>query len=474
MMRNLQMHHRIGLVLIVILGLSAASLADIIILSDGRQFEGQVVAEKDDVVQFDTVISGIRAKLSFKRSEVTSLEKKPLADDFFDEAESYASQRDEEAKKETLYLEIPIVGRFKEQVFDRAVRLTLAYAKRQEIPHIVFTVDSSGGAVDEAILLYRRLKQYSDAMSYHAIVRNCTGEALVIPFLCDTVYLVPGGKIGGSDQRLQDAPRQWAKKAESVVRKQIAENLEAEAQRRGRKGQIIKAMFDPTEEIAAWEASDGEIVMGRTPPEDLPPDQLIFKNGPDRVLVLSFEQAKRLGIPVIEGGKEELDEMLGLGNWREESDRGRSDMNKAIAYHRKRATQKQAKYEDDLVRNVRMRETTKQAIEYNLKQAATWNPTDASYRTISRYLDVGWDPAATFDMQVWTPESRRRWRSRTEACGYYLERALEGIEAMINLDREAVRLGLSPTYRDNELVFMQDDVKTKLTILSRHRYRVGE
>ena len=474
MMRSLHIDRWMGLVVIVVLGLSAASRADLITLVDGRQFEGQIVTEKEDVVQLDAVIAGIRATLSFKRSDVKSLETKPLADDFFDEAESYASQHTEQSKKQTLYLEIPIVGRFKEQVFAKAVRLTLAYAKRQEIPHIVFTIDSSGGPLDETILLYKRLKQYSDVLSYHAIVRNCTGEALVIPFLCDTVYLVPGSKIGGSDRRLQDTPKRWANRAESVVRKQIAENLEAEAQRRGRKGQIIKAMFDPEEELAAWEASDGEIVMDRTPPEDLPAERLIFKNGPDRVLVLSFEQAKRLGIPVIEGVKALHDEMLGLANWGEESDRGRTDMNKAIAYQRRRATQKQAKYEDDIVRNVRMRETTQQAIEYNLKQAATWNPTDASYRTLSRFFNAGWDPAATFDMHVWTPESRRRWRSRVEACGYYLERALAGIEAMMGLDREAAELGLSPTYRDNELVFMQDDVKMKLTVLSEHRYRIGE
>ena len=119
---------RMVLVVLMILGFSAVSRADLLTLADGRQFEGQVVGEKDDIVQLDTVIAGIRATLSFKRSDIKSLDKKPLATDFFDEAESYAQERSEESEKQTLYLEIPIVGRFKEQVFSKAVWSTLAYA----------------------------------------------------------------------------------------------------------------------------------------------------------------------------------------------------------------------------------------------------------------------------------------------------------------------------------------------------------
>ena len=39
--------------------------------------------------------------------------------------------------------------------------------------------------------------------------------------------------------------------------------------------------------------------------------------------------------------------------------------------------------------------TSSRAIETNLKQAAKWNPTDASYKTLSTYwnwvLDTDWD-----------------------------------------------------------------------------------
>lgn len=462
---------RIALLVLVV---CAVTRADVLTLNDGRQFQGRKRSETPDIIQFDTVISGIQATLSFKPDEVKSLDTKSLPEGFFEGADPAAAGADQPATEETLFLEIPIVGRLKEQVFVQAVQSTLAYAKREGVRHIVFTVDSNGGPLDEAILLYRKLREYEGDLTYHSIIKNCTGEALVVPFLSESLHLMPGCTIGGANQSLENVPARWAKQAEEVVREQIAENLETAARQRGRKGQIIKAMFDPQIILAAWQDSSGEVVSGSTPPTDLPAERLIFQDGPDSVLVLSFDQARKLGVPEIKGGVNELGSLLGLPGWREQSDRGRSDMNKAIAFNRRKAANAQAKFEDSIARNVRLRQTTVEAIQYNLKQAANYNPTTASYKTLSGYFNAGWDPYATFDTKIWTPESQQRWRDRTEACGFYLERAIKGIQSMISLDKEAATLGLSPTYRSDELLQMLDDASTKLTMLNRNRNRIGE
>ncbi len=449
--------------------------ADVITLNDGRLFEGQTLSDQSDKVQFDTLISGIRAKLSFKRSDVKSLEKKALPAGFFEGAESDPSSATQAPTGEpTLYLEIPIVGRFKEQVFAQAVRSSLFYARGRKVRHIVFTVDSNGGALDEAGILARVLRDFSADLSYHAIIRNCTGEAIIVPFMCETIHLLPGAVVGGLDQKMENLPAKFAKKDEAVVRAQIADDLAEAARKRGRKGDVIRAMVDPTESLAAWLDPNGKVVMDRVAPRDVPADKLIFQDTPETVLVLNYEQATRLGLPTIEGGPDALGKLLDLPNWKEESTYGRDMVSKIAGLHRQKASAAQAKFEDNVSRNIRMRDITKKAIESNLKQAATWNPTDASYKTLSMYVTWGMDPGTQWDSQIWTPDSQARWRSRSEACAHFLGRAANGIKSMMSLDKEAVTLGLSPTFKETDLPLMLEDVNVKLEMLRRGQFRIGE
>jgi hypothetical protein len=374
----------------------------------------------------------------------------------------------------TLYLERPFKGRLKEQVFAQAIRSTLAYAKLHGIKHVVFSVDSTGGAVDEAVIIYRTLRQFEHVITYHAVITNCTGEALVVPFLCQTVHLRPGATVGGSQQKMENLPGKYAAKDEAVVRTQIGENLAEAARQRGRKGDIIRVMIDPTAVLAAWIDKDKQVQTGPSVPAGVPADRVIFADGPDTVLVLSFEQAGRLGIPTINGGAAAIGPLLGLPNWREESSYGRDTMNRAILARKQRAENAQTQFEDAVARNIRMRETTRQAIQTNLKQAAQWNPTDASYETLRTYVDLGFGPFGGWDTQLWTPESRQRWQSRTEACAYFLSKAQSGITAMVRLDKEAGSLGLSPSFKEGELPLMLDDVNVKLNMLARGANRIGE
>src|SRR5262245_329406 len=70
---------------------TTAARSDLLILKDGRQFEGRALSEQNGDVQFDTVIAGIRATISCKQAEIKSLEKKPLAADFFGQPEQPAA-----------------------------------------------------------------------------------------------------------------------------------------------------------------------------------------------------------------------------------------------------------------------------------------------------------------------------------------------------------------------------------------------
>ncbi len=464
------------LILLAAVTMALPVSADVVTLTDGRQFEGRVASEAGDALRFETVIAGIKASLDLKRSDVGSLEKKPLPEGFFESAEpgSEPSDAGAAAKAPVLYIEIPIVGRIKENVFAQGIRSAMARAKLDGISHIVFTVDSTGGAVDEAGTIYRTMKQFSSQLTYHVLIKECLGEAIVFPFLADTVHLLPGARVGGSAQSLQNVPARFAKKDEDVVRQQIADDLQKEARNRGRKGDIIRAIVDPAETLAAWRDADEQIRMERTLPGDVPQDRVIFNDGPDSVLVLSFDQATALGVPSITGGPADLGALIGFNNWKEAGGFGRDSMNKTLAARQANAAGKQGKFENDVSRNIQMRETTGRAIESNLRQAASWNPTDASYKSFSSYYRSDWYSGAAWEVQTWTPESQRRWRDRTDASAYYLGRAADGIRAMIRLEKEAVTLGLSRTVKEDKLQMMLDDVTVKQEMLQRNRNRAGE
>lgn len=462
------------IVLLMASMVAATVHADVVTLSDGRQFEGMVRSDQGDTIRFETVVSGTRVTIEFKRSDVKSVERKPVPEDLFESTAPEHRVGAAAASREatTLYLEIPIVGKFREAVFVQPIRSTLAYAKKKGITHIVFNVDSEGGAVEDAGAMYKTLMEFGGSLHYHAIIRKCLNDAIVIPFLCETIHLLPDAVIGGSSQQMENLPRKYAAKDEQLVRSQIARDLYDAARKRGRDGRIIRAMIDPEEPLAAWIDDKGDIAMGATPPAGVAADRVIFQVVPGAALQLTYAQARRLKVPAITGGADRLGDELGLPGWREESSYGRDAMNRVIAGRKRAAAGAQAKYEDKLTKNIRMRETASRAIESNLKMAAQWNPTDASYNKLSSYW--GWEVGLDFDIQLWTPESRARWRDRTDACLYYLTQAQENIKLMMRLDKEAAPLGLSPTFKPDDLAFMLDDVSMKIQMLARHRNRVGD
>jgi hypothetical protein len=450
--------------------------ADVITMNDGRVLEGRIVNEQREPILFEIQTGGIRATLELKRADIKSIEKKPLPKDKPEgpAVEQRAAVSKPSPESAGLYLEIPIVGRFGEDVFARGIANALSYAKSRGIRNIVFTVDSTGGTMDQAIAIHRVLSQYANDLTYHAIVRKCLGVALIVPFWCSTIHVTPGSVVGGSNEKMEKVPKKFASQEEQVVRAQLARDLMDEAKKRGRKGEFIRAMVDPEYPLAGWRDANGEVEIGPEPPANLPADRLIFKCEPGTVLVLTYDQAVKLGIPSIDGGAEDLGKALGIAEWRAESSYGQESMDRAADYHRQRIENKQAQFEDAVAQNVRLREVTRTEIENDLKEAAKWDPTKGTYKAFTTYWDWNWGLMVPWDQGIWTPESRAKWRNRNEACGYFMERALRGIDTMIRLERQAKELGLVPTFKPGQLENMRNDVVVKLEMLQRSRYRIGE
>lgn len=381
---------------VVALGLLAIAVtadvrADVVKMIDGRVFQGEIVEQDDNVIAIDTQITpSIRTTLRLPRLDVHSFERRPLPDGYFDPPPA-APRVSDPAKftgGETLYLEVPIVGRFGTDIFADGLADILRYARRYRIGHIVFVVDSEGGAFEEVEAVYAELRRNRRVFTYHALVRRCLDAALAVPVWCDTVHLLPGGVIGGAGTRTA-ASRDSAEAAEDeLLRAQIANEVVREADLRGEVGDMVRAMIDPFQSLAAWRDADGEIVFDAVPAAGVPDDAIIFQVGPGRLLSLTFDQAVALGVQPFDGGVADLGALLELDGWAPESDFGRRTMTQTAGRKAKDAAEASVRFAASVEEILRRRAILERNLEENLRRVAEWDPSEGSYDFYSRRY--GW------------------------------------------------------------------------------------
>ncbi len=458
--------------------LAGAAHADVVRLNDGRSFEGEIVHETSDGVTIDTMISRVRAELTFGVSEVANIERKPVPDGFFSppKAEPRVSDRSTFDADDTLYIEVPIHGRLGEDVFADGVGAALRYAERHGVGHVVFTIDSSGGTVDEASRVYQLLKRAQGKVQMHAVVRECHGAAIAIALWCDSLYVQPGASIGGSEELRFDQNPDAAALQKQVMQSQVAMEVANEAKRRGRDKHIVLALLDPRQQYAAWRDAEGNVQEGYKPPPGIDAANIIFAVGPDELLELNFDQCVALGVPVLDGGVQAMGELLGVTDWQAESDYGQTAMRKAQMGKEKQEAQLQQRFEAHAKRNIERRKKTADYIEVNIEQAKQWDPFEGEYATYGSAIRTsgGTLRVSGGTTPYFSQDSKRDWQYRSDTCIAYVEKARNGARSMQTLDAEAVRLGLEPTYTTEALTQLLQEMSVHLDYLRRNRDRKGE
>ncbi|MHC4967759.1 MAG: Clp protease/crotonase-like domain-containing protein [Planctomycetota bacterium] len=469
MPRNLQRVGGIVLGVAVVL-IAPGVRADIVEMTDGRRFEGEILREDAEALTIDTKVSPtIRTTLRLARADVESIERKPVPEDFFDAPPAAPRVSDPEAlsPQDTLYLEIPIQGEFGRDVFADGVDAALRYARRYRIRHVVFAVDSPGGDLDEARATYDLLRRNQRQLTFHALVRQCTGGALGVAVWCDSIHVLPGASIGGAPPASTEASEPDRAGEDRILRAQMANELVRQARLTGPVADIVAAMIDPARTLAGWRDATGDIVIGDAPPPEVPAGREIFRIGPGDLLQLDFEQAVALGVEPIEGNAQKLGGVLGLSGWKPESNYGRRAMAETAGRKQREAQEASARYAAAVEDNIRRREALEQYLEESLKRASEWNPSDASYDYYVRRWGWGWRRGKI----RMTHDSRQRWRQRTDLAMSHLLHAAEAVTALERLDREARELGLEPSFDAAELHWVKTDIQTKYEYFAANRDR---
>jgi hypothetical protein len=437
-----------------------------------------LLSEDGGRVRIDARVGGIRASLGFDSAEVKKVEKKDLPPGFFDPPPAAARVSDATRFRpgQPLYLEVPIIGVFGKDVVADGIRSVLIYAKAHGIPHLVFSIDSAGGDIDEAIEIYRRLQENKKHFKYHSIVRRCQGDALAVAVWSDTLRLVPGGVLGGGIEDVS-APGKKGKPADAedaeemeILWARIAHKVVTETERTGRQAEIVRALLDPGVRFAAWRDKEGAVRTGLEPPAGA---QVIVACAQGKSLEISYEQAVACGMPEFKGEAQDLGAALRLEGWTAESDYGLKVMREAALGKQRRTDQAQASYEAKASKNISRREETDRFIGDAIKEAQKWDPTKGSYETYSQHWNSGWGWSGGSAVE-WTEESQKKWRTRADATLFYLQQAAKGLRSMKKLEAEAVKLKLDPMFKPGELDGMLRDLEVRFAALKANRTKTGE
>lgn len=450
--------------------LAAGSLApaDVVTTTDGRRLEGEIVETDAASVTIDAKMSPtVRATVRIDRAQIESIERAPVPEGFFDPppVAPRAASPAQDGAAHTLYLEVPIIGAFGTDVLAEGVDQAIRYAKRYLIPHIVFVIDSEGGELDDVQAVYDLLRRNRRQVAFHALVRRCLGGALAVPLWCDTIHLAPGAVLGGDEPARRAASEQPVE--DRVVRAQIANDVVRQVGLGGAVAEIVGAMIDPARTLIAWRDDAGAIVVDDAVPADVSADRILFDVGPGELLVLDERQAVELGLETYDGVAAGLGEVLEVDGWRLESDFGRQAMADAAARRRAEAREASAAFSDEVEDNVRRRQMANEYLAEALQRASEWDPSEGSYDYYVRRWGWGWRSGKV----RMTHDSRQRWAQRSDLAMQALLQAAEAVKALEKLDRRAIELGLEPTFRPDQLLWVKQDIQTKYNYLAANRNR---
>lgn len=457
-------------VMAAVLSAPVPGAADVVTLKDGRKYEGKIISEDGERVRIDTLIGRARTGLGFPVADVESIEKAPLPAGFFEPPPAAERVSDPTAFKpgQPLYLEVPVIGDIGKDVHADAVSDVLRYAKRHRIDHIVFNIDSADGDPDEAVALYDVLKAQKGKLRMHVIARRCIGPALVIPVWASSLNILPGATLGilPPETRATDEEMEMS-------RAQLAYKVVSESERKGLGAEILRTMVDPDNTLCVWKDAEGTLAFDAVCPDGVPEESVIVQVGAGETLELTAELAKALGLKEFKGGPQDLGEHLGIEGWAAESDYGVKTVAKVAAEKQKAAKAKQASLDGKISKNLTRRQTTEDYISHCLKEAASWDPTKGSYQTYSSHYNWGWGWSSPSAENQYTIESQKKWKSRTDACMYYIQCAAKGLAQMKTLEADASKLGLEAIYKPGEIDTMIKDLNVKYKLLGANRGKTG-
>ena len=427
----------LGLFIALFLTCVSYARADIVTLKDGTVYEGTVTKENGAQVVIEIVISNIKTTKTFPRYKVKSIEYKPLevaepekdqepqpiksdaSDEIDEDADdveerprtSSARERLEARKNRVLFMEIPVRGTIGMETNATGLRNALTQASRKNVTHVVFTIDSPGGYLYDAIESLKILKEFDETFEYHAMVdEGAISAASIFVAAADQIWVRPGSRVGGA-VAYSNYNSSGAAEVDAKLNSIWAADIASRAQTKGHPPEVFRAMVEPAAEL--WIDADGKAYPSR------PSSGGQQLDNSTSVLTIRADQMVRMGMAQEFAGElDGLGEHLDLtGDWHEVRAIGIRAMEKSFE-------QRESLHE-------RYQEAAKvylRAVE-DFERDHPENHNDYTYyvtRNRGRAIEG---------------PSFQRWRERAEKAIRHCDIMLEALTRMANVNKTATKIG---------------------------------
>jgi len=416
---------------------SAATRADTLVTKEGQTFNGRVVKEDRYKVVFEIHRFGAAVVKEFRKADVKEITKgespapapkpAPSAKGPEESVDPIAKKPDPPpivAYDKPTYYVIPLSGEVGSQITADYLGQCLADAAKRKVNVVILEVDTPGGLIAEVDKLVDCLREQGKSLRIVAYVRRALSAGAVTTLACREIYVHPRAVFGAATAYRMSffgVPMAISEKMQSVWRA----TARGAADVGGHNPLLAEAMIDNRMELCLKAGPEGktQLAPGRG-------SKMLTTKGKLLTMTAKESVTAGLAIGVVEGiGL--LREKLGFTEWVECKGHARP----------------LAEYQETALKELRKR-MSELGVEFNhcMQKAEECNPTKPKipyryYRQTGRY----------------TPESRRRWQSKSRQCATWLMKAEDALTKAAKLIESSKELAsYAEFFRD-----LQNRVKTR-------------
>lgn len=277
---------------------TAPVCADIVVLTDGRQYRGEIVEETSGYIVFRHELAGLWTNSKFTRRQIESLH--PEEGDQSDLAEAAAESEAEtspshepEVSNLPKVAVIPLhgaVGSAGEEpirnTFDASVlRECLDEAIKMNVEAVILDIKSPGGLVAEMEAICETILNYNSSLRIVAFPREAYSAAAIITLCCKEMVVHPDARIGAA------VIIQTSEQGVSAVDAKFASPHHAKQKqymiRSGRPYELVAAMTIQEAELW-WSPTLG---FANAPPQETERKEWTQVDGKTTILTMTADEA---------------------------------------------------------------------------------------------------------------------------------------------------------------------------------------
>ncbi len=216
------------------------------------------------------------------------------------------------------YLEVPLVGRFGEDIQSRGVRNAIEWAIANEVDDVLLRIDSEGGELHEAVEVLALIQEHAPNIRFHAVVQRAANVALLVIVPCDSIWIFSqpnGGVVIGSDGVDEESIADFDP--------DVMAAFTIAAQMRGRDPLPLYAMINRTTTLFAI-VEDEKIKLEALAPNPTSGSKSVLLDGARSLFGTSAHLADAVGIGTMISSPDAtaVGAMLGADQWESAGDEG--------------------------------------------------------------------------------------------------------------------------------------------------------